>query len=206
MRRALVLIGLLLPLGCDTDELIDQLVPDAEAPQPVNVQIEADDDTPVSALTPAQRDEACQRSLDAINGGVGAEDKCELAGLTIAISAASEGLDAAKTRCMDSLDSCQTAARVQSPPDVPLDECALFGGDVSTCDLPVSKLEICLTQMASAAVNTLASFSCESLSLDQLADTGFDALGSSVPDSVECAELELKCPGVFKSEGSAGKR
>ncbi len=204
MKRLLPLL-ILLALGCDDNPLDELLAGEDAGPVEVVLGDDIQDEEEIKDLDEGEKEEICRAAMEAINDGVPPADKCELAGLLAGLSSVSDGIEAVKSRCEDSLDPCVTAARTgaTAAPDVPMDECNLFKGDTSTCTLKVETLRICLQQMAVLSVEALRAFSCQSISPDDLLDSTWDALGSSVPDSTECGELKLNCPGVFESgEGS----
>ncbi len=205
----IVVVGLL-AAGCGSDKAKDALgsltgdgglLSGGADAGPVAVNVDSDAGT-IGDIPAPDKTAICDTMANSVNDGVSLSDKCDLAGILASATAAKDGLDAVRSRCQTAVDTCRTgaatggAAAESAVPKIALKGCALFKGDTATCDKPITLLETCLTDMAKAAAVTVASFACETLTIDG-ALAGVDDLGSAVPDTPACAELGAACPGIF---------
>ncbi len=209
MTRTGTLLALaLLAGGCDEAKKAAEEALGGEDAGPVDVRLPIADDAPVSSLTAEQKTAMCGAVADAVQRAVPATDKCDVAGLLGSASAAMEGLDAVRDRCADIVDPCQAAAAVGGAaedeiPAIPTGDCALFGGDLSACATTAATLRTCLNDVAQVAVGSLRAVSCETLSLEGLADSGRIAVGDEAPMTEACVQVQQECPGVFTAGGAS---
>jgi hypothetical protein len=207
-RIGVLVVSALLASGCDEAKKAAEDALGGEDAGPVDVQLPVEDDAPVSALTDAQKAEMCGAVAEAVRRAVPATDKCDVAGLLGAASAANRGIEAVRTRCGDIVDPCRAAAAVGGAaedeiPEIPTGDCALFAGDTSACATTAATLRTCLNDVAQVAVDSLRAVSCETLTLEGLADTGRIAVGDEAPSTEACVQVQQECPGVFTAGGAA---
>ena len=82
-------------------------------------------------------------------------------------------------------------------------ECGLFRGETSECEVETQTLLECLTDLAVATASSLGALSCDTLSLEGLADSVSVKIdSSSLPmDSPVCLQVQMTCPGIFGGGG-----
>lgn len=181
-------------LGCDSvDELIQEEVP------PADIMLEVSDDTVIADLTPMEQADVCTALLNAVDGQVPAATKCVLVGIA---GSSSDGVPNTD-RCEELKTTCIPAARLGDAvlPAVNFDECGLFQGDTSGCQVPVADLRACLNLMADSAADTIEQgLTCSLIDVadGMLPDVSFPA-PEVPPGAEECARIQVDCPGVFSA-------
>jgi hypothetical protein len=194
MRNVRWLVVAVCLAGCD--DAASALLGDQDA-GPKNVVVPRGDDATVGELTDDDRKAVCHAFVEAVDNNVTPHGRCEIAGILGGGSAVGEGMAAVAQRCQDIADTCAHLVDLgqKAAPSIPFDECGLFRGDTSGCDVDVGTLRQCLDQMAGTTAHAFEVLDCALLGTTDVPD--LSAIAPSVPDTRPCVELQSRCPGAL---------